>query len=60
MISAVYGHDGKPLAQATDWGSIAVHEVDLNKPLYWHSLGDFHAQIDRHRPVVPGDADARK
>ncbi|MDB4786645.1 MAG: carbon-nitrogen hydrolase family protein [Planctomycetaceae bacterium] len=60
MISAVYGHDGKPLAQATDWGSIAVHEVDLNKPLYWHSLGDFHAQIDRHRPVVPRENDDRQ
>ena len=54
MISAVYGHDGKPLAQAKEWGSIAIHEVDLNQPMYWHSLGDFHAQIDRHRPVVPG------
>ena len=52
MISAVYGHDGKPLAQATDWGTIAVAEVDLNKPTYWHSLGDFRAQIQRHRPVV--------
>jgi len=55
MISAVYGHDGKPLAQAKDWGTIAIQEVDLNKPLYWHSLGDFQAQIDRHRPVVPGE-----
>lgn len=56
MISAVYGHDGKPLAQAKDWGTIAVTEVDLNKPLYWHSLGDFQAQIERHRPVTPGEA----
>ncbi|MBD3674192.1 MAG: carbon-nitrogen hydrolase family protein [Planctomycetaceae bacterium] len=55
MISAVYGHDGKPLAQAKEWGTIAIQEVDLNKPLYWHSLGDFHAQIDRHRPVVVGE-----
>ena len=58
MISAVYGHDGKPLAQAKEWGSVAVTEVDLNKPLHWQSLGDFKAQIARHRPVTPGEAAA--
>jgi predicted amidohydrolase len=52
MISAVYGHDGKPLAQGIEWGTIAVAEVDLNAPLHWQSLGDFKAQIDRHRPEL--------
>ena len=59
MISAVYGHDGKPLAQSTEWGTVAIAEVDLGKPLHWQSLGDFRAQISRHRPVLPAEVRKR-
>ncbi len=52
MISGIYGRDGKVISQAKQWGSIAISEVPLNPPLHWHSLGDFKAQIPRHRPVV--------
>jgi predicted amidohydrolase len=55
MISAVYGRDGKPLAQAKNWGDVVVTEIDLNKPLHWQSLGDFRAQLPRHRPVAVGE-----
>ena len=53
MITAVYGHDGKPLAQAKEWGGVAIAEVDLNQPLHWQSLGDFKSQIQPHRPATP-------
>lgn len=57
MISAVFGHDGNVLAQAKEWGTVAVTEVDLDKRLHWQSLGDFKAQIPAHRPPWLGDAE---
>ena len=52
MISAVFDQTGKSIAQAGQWGTVAVAEVDLSQPYIGpYNLGDFRAMVPRHRPV---------
>lgn len=55
MKTAIYNRDGGILAQAKEWGTLALAEVDLNQRTYWRSLGDFRGQLPRHRPVGVGE-----
>ena len=38
-------------SRAEKWGGVAMAEVDLNQRLHWPSLGDFKADLLRHRPL---------
>lgn len=58
MKTAIWNREGDRLAEANEWGSVVVEEVDLNQQTYWYGLGDFQSRIAREGPVWEAEPSA--
>ncbi len=45
MLSAVFDHDGKPLAKAEKWGTVVTAEIDLDARKQWNCLGELQVPV---------------
>ncbi len=50
MKTAVWSREGVRVAEADQWGTIFMAEVDLNQPTHWHFLGNFRSRVKREAP----------
>ena len=51
MKTAVWDREGNRLAEANEWGTVVMVEIDLNRPTHWQGLGDFQSRIQRESPI---------
>ncbi len=51
MKTAIWDREGNRIAEAKEWSSVVMAEVDLNKTTYWEFMGDFQSRIRREAPV---------
>jgi len=58
MISAIFDPQGRVMAQARTFGSVAVATVDLNRRFDRFNLGDFKSEMAGSRPIWVERADA--
>lgn len=57
MKTAIWNREGQRLAEAKQWGTVVMAEVDLNLPTHWQFLGDFKSRIQRESPVRIAEKD---
>ena len=58
MVSAIWDQQGRTVSQADTFGTVTVADVNLDQRLHWPSLGDFKADLLRHRPATAAEASA--
>ncbi len=51
IVSAIFDHKGDAIVSAKEWGDVVVTEVDLDERTQWSGIGDFKAELLRHRPL---------